>query len=111
MEGHVFEATLRRDLAGLAAVIDQSDGRAVFRVGGPKARDAFAKGIPLDLDRSVFRPGDTALTSAGHFNVHLWQVDETPTYEVAVFRSFARSFGDWLMEAAAEFGVSVTAPD
>jgi methylglutamate dehydrogenase subunit D len=107
--GHVFESQLRRDFAGLASVINQSDSRSVIRIGGTKARDALAKGIPLDLDPRVFATGDTALTMAGHINVHLWQIDDAPTYEFAVFRSFAAAFYTWLLEASAEFGVAVTA--
>jgi len=106
-DGHTFAQMLQRDLKGRASVIDQSDGRTVLRVGGPKARDAFAKGISLDLHPSVFRTDDTALTLAGHINVHIWQVDEAPTYEIVVFRSFAAALCGWLKEAAAEFGVAV----
>jgi methylglutamate dehydrogenase subunit D len=55
----------------------------------------------------VFGPGDTALTLAGHINVHFWQLDLTPTYEFAVLRSFAASFCEWLFAAAAKYGVLV----
>jgi heterotetrameric sarcosine oxidase gamma subunit len=109
-DGHAFVQMLRRELDGLASVIDQSDGRAILRIGGRKARETFAKSIPLDLDPSVFHAGDVALTVAGHINVHLWQIDDTPTYEVAVFRSFVVAFCEALKQAAAEFGVAVTAP-
>jgi len=39
--------------------------------------------------------------------VHLWQIDDGPTYEFAVFRSFAAAFCEWLLIASAEFGVVV----
>jgi heterotetrameric sarcosine oxidase gamma subunit len=98
-------ARLAADCGPLAAVSDQSDGRAVLRIGGPRARAALAKGCPLDLHPRAFRPGDAALTAIGHVGVQLWQVDEGPAYDVAVFRSMARSFWTWLSSAAAEFGV------
>jgi len=41
--------------------------------------------------------------------VHLWQSDTAPTYDFAVFRSFAASFCEWLLDAAAEFGIEVLA--
>ena len=41
---------LREALSGLASVTSQSDGRTIIRIGGPKAREALAKGVPLDLD-------------------------------------------------------------
>jgi sarcosine oxidase subunit gamma len=39
--------------------------------------------------------------------LHLWQLDDAPTYEVALPRSLARSFAEWLAESAAEFGMVV----
>jgi sarcosine oxidase subunit gamma len=104
-----FESDLRAALAGLAAVTGQSDGRSVIRVSGPRAREALAKGVPLDLDPRAFAPDDTAMTVVARINVHLWQCDAAPNYDFAVFRSFAGSFCEWLLEAAAEFGVKVHA--
>jgi methylglutamate dehydrogenase subunit D len=46
------------------------------------------------------------VTVVSYSNVHLWQVDDAPTYDIAMFRSFAVAFWDWLTAAAAEFGVS-----
>ena len=102
-----LEATLRKELSGLASVMNQTDGRCVFRVSGPSAREALAQGIPIDIDPRVFGPGDTALTLAGHINVHFWQVDLSPAYEFAVPRSFAASFYEWLFAASAKYGVLV----
>lgn len=102
-----LEAMLRRELAGVASVINQTDGRCVFRLSGPRTRDILAQGLPIDLDPRVFGPGDTALTAVGHINVHFWQVDPTPTYEFAVPRSFAASFCEWLIAASAKYGVLV----
>jgi sarcosine oxidase subunit gamma len=98
---------LARALEGLAAVSDQSDGRAVLRLSGPKLRDTMAKGCPVDLHPRAFRPGDTALTAIAHIGVQLWQLDEAPTFEIAVFRSMAGSFWRWLSGSAAEFGLEV----
>jgi methylglutamate dehydrogenase subunit D len=105
--GTGLENDLREGFAGFASVTNQSDGRSIIRVGGPKARQALAKGVPLDLDPRSFRVGDTALTVVANINVHFWQIDETPTYEFAVFRSFAVAFHEWLLEASIEFGVMV----
>jgi methylglutamate dehydrogenase subunit D len=106
--GHTFEKNLRGDLAGLASIANQTDGRSCIRLGGPMARRTLAKGIPIDLHPECFGPGDTVLTAAGHINVHFWQLDHIPTYEFAVFRSFAAAFCQWLLEASAEFGAVVT---
>ena len=102
-----LEARLAAVFAGLASVAEQSDGRSIIRVGGPKARDALAKGLPIDLHPRAFRPGDTALTVAALIGVQIWQVDDVPTYEIAVFRGFARSFWHFLTDSAAEFGYEI----
>lgn len=94
-------------LRGLAAVTDQSDGRALVRVSGPRARAMLAKGVAVDLHPRAFGPGRAAVTSIAHIGVQLWQRDAAPTYDIAVARSFAGSFWRWLEHAAAEFGYEV----
>lgn len=98
-----LEAELKSRLAGLASVADQSDGRVIVRISGERARDVLAKGVPLDLDPRAFKAGDAAITHASHIGVMLWQLDERPTYELAMFRSYADSFAHWLTESAAEY--------
>src|SRR5262249_51202773 len=110
-EGPTFEQRLRATLANLASVNDQSDGRTIFRIRGKRARDALAKGVPIDLHPSVFGAGDAAVTTVAHIGVHFWQVDETPTYEFIISRSFAAAFCHWLLTSAAEFGVVVVGGD
>ncbi|HZC17737.1 MAG TPA: sarcosine oxidase subunit gamma family protein [Caulobacteraceae bacterium] len=100
-----FERNLAADLSGLAAVCLQSDAYVVLRVSGPGARAALAKGVPIDLHPKVFSTADAAVTTAAHVNVILWQVEERPTYELAVYRSYARHFRGWLRDSAAEFGL------
>jgi heterotetrameric sarcosine oxidase gamma subunit len=107
MDGRAFETRVREELAELASVSDQSDARIVLRVGGARARDALAKGVMVDLHPRAFAPGDAAVTSVAHVGVHFWQLDAVPTYEFAVPRSLAVAFWHWLMESAAEFGVTV----
>lgn len=103
-----FELQLRTELAGLASVFDQSDGRTIVQVSGPRARDALAKGVLIDLHPGVFGAGSAAVTSIAYIGVHFWQTDEKPTYEFAMFRSFAMSFCDWLFDSSAEFGVALS---
>lgn len=94
-------------LSGIAAVADQSDARAVVRLSGPKARDVLAKGCLVDLHPRAFGPGQVAMTVFGHINVMLRQVDDRPTFEIALFRSMAESFWHWLGAAAGEFGADI----
>ena len=101
--GRDLETELKPLLADMAAVVDQTDARAVMRVSGSRARDVLAKGVPLDLHAREFKPNHVAITHASHIAVLLWQIDDGPTYEIAMFRSFAQSFADWLMHSAAEY--------
>ena len=98
---------LRQGLGETAAVIEQSSGYIVLRIAGPKARATFEKGLGIDLHPRAFQAGDAASTSCAHLNVVIWQIDDAPTYDVAVPRSFAAAFCHWLRESAAEFGLKV----
>jgi sarcosine oxidase subunit gamma len=55
----------------------------------------------------VFATGSAATSVIALMGVTLWQVDDAPTYDLAVFRSLAGSFWTWLTDSAAEFGVEV----
>jgi methylglutamate dehydrogenase subunit D len=103
--GAGFVDELAAALEGVASVIALSDGLAVLRIAGPRARDAFAKGLPIDLDPGVFAVGDVAGSLLAHIAVTVWRTDET-VYEVAVPRSFAGDFWHWLAQSAAEFGLA-----
>lgn len=105
--GGALAVDLAAKLAGLASVSDQGDGRAVIRIAGPRARDVLAKGLPIDLHPSVFAPGSAATSVISLMGVTLWQVDETPAYDLVVFRSLAGSFWSWLTHSAAEYGYDV----
>lgn len=100
---------LRQGLGETAAITDQSSGYAVLRIAGPNARATFEKGLGVDLHPRAFQTGDAASTSCAHLNVVIWQIDDTPAYDVAVPRSFAGAFCHWLSESAAEFGLKVLA--
>jgi sarcosine oxidase subunit gamma len=108
VERMTFERRLRDGLKSLASVSNQSDGRTVIRISGDRSRDVLAKGVPLDLHPSVFTPGCTASTVVAHINVHFWQLDDRPSYEFAVFRSFSAAFWHFLIESSAEYGYIVT---
>jgi sarcosine oxidase subunit gamma len=105
--GQPLAEELRRELGETAAVSDQSDGYAVLRLSGEKVRATFEKGLSVDLHPRAFRPGDAAVTSCSHLGVIIWQLNEAPTYEVAVFRSLAAAFWHWLSDSAAEYGLQV----
>lgn len=97
-----LEVELKPLLAGLAAVVDHSDARAVVVFSGKHARDVLAKGLPIDLHERAFRVGDVAITHANHIGVTITQTGNEPAYEIMLYRSYADSFADWLRHATAE---------
>lgn len=109
LTSQAFEQRLRDELAGLASVCEQSDGRVLIRISGARARETLAKGMMIDLHRRAFRPNDAAVTGFAHIPAYFWQVDSAPTYEFAVFRSLAAEFWHSLVEAGGEFGVMIEA--
>jgi methylglutamate dehydrogenase subunit D len=94
-------------LRPLAAICDLSDSRAIVRVSGAQARRTLAKGLAIDLHPRAFKTGDCAVTMVGHMGATLWQVDDAPTYDIAVFRSLAASFWHWLIDSGAQYGYRV----
>jgi sarcosine oxidase subunit gamma len=105
--GHDAVAALTMKLGDVAAVTDQTDARVILRLSGPRVRDVLAKGCPIDLHPRAFKAGDVALTSISHIGVQIWQVDDAPTFDIAVPRSMIESFWSWLDASAAEFGYVV----
>jgi methylglutamate dehydrogenase subunit D len=97
---------LKASLQGLASVSDQSHGRVIIRIAGPKARAVLAKGTPVDLHPRVFGPGRSAATQMAHVGVHLVQTGPE-AFEISVFRGFSESFWEWLTTMAEEFGYQV----
>ncbi len=98
-------------LSGLAAVAEQSDGRAVLRLSGAMVRRALAKGCMIDLHPAGFPMGMTALTSIAYIGVQLWRAADGPdgsVFEIMVPRSMAGSFWSWFSASAAEFGCVIT---
>lgn len=92
-----WAATLANKLAGLAAVSDQSSAYTVLQLSGPAARTLLARGAHVDFHAASFSPGSVASTVIAHVAVTIWQRDAQPTYEVALFRSYAATFRDWLI--------------
>jgi heterotetrameric sarcosine oxidase gamma subunit len=97
---------LKAKLEGLASCSDQSHGRVILRIVGPKARELLAKGTPVDLHPSAFGPGKSAVTQMAHVGVHLIQTGND-MFELSVFRGFSENFWEWLTEQAEEYGYQV----
>lgn len=98
-------AELETTLGDAAAVIDQSGGRIVFRIAGPKARAVLEKGLTVDLHPRAFGPGRVALTLLSHLSVQIIQLDITPAFDVVISRAFTAELWHWLEESAGEYGL------
>jgi heterotetrameric sarcosine oxidase gamma subunit len=105
--GPLMASELASSLAGLASVADQTSAYAVLRISGAFARELLSRGAFIDFDPSVFGPGSAAVTTISHIGVTIWQIDETPTFEIALFRSFADSFWHWMMATSTALGVGL----
>ena len=101
-----FARTLAARIAGLGHASDQSQGRVVIRLSGPKARDALAKDCTLDLHPRAAAPGFCAQTVMAEVGVLIHQLDERPSYDLVAFSGFALHLWTRLAECGAEFGVA-----
>ena len=105
-----IETVLRPALGASAAIVDQSHARIILRLTGPRVRDLLATGLPIDLHPRAFGPGDAAQSIIAHIGVVIWQLDDEPTYELAVPRSLIGSLWNWLAAGAARHGLEVGVP-
>jgi heterotetrameric sarcosine oxidase gamma subunit len=103
----LMASELASSLAGFASVADQTSAYAVLRISGAFARELLSRGAFIDFDPSVFGPGSAAVTTISHIGVTIWQIDETPTFEIALFRSFADGFWHWMMATSTALGVGL----
>jgi sarcosine oxidase subunit gamma len=93
---------LSETLAGKCVVTPLSHSRTRISIEGPAARDLLAKGIPLDLDESVFTPGKFAMTGLHHTPVLLHCV-APQRFELYAMRTFALDAWQWLEDAGLEY--------
>jgi sarcosine oxidase subunit gamma len=100
--GELLKA-LQDTVGEMGAVVDQSHGRCGLRLSGSRARQVMAKNTAIDLHPRAFGPGRCAMTSVAHMNATIIQVDDTPTYDLFVIRSLARSFAHAIEHACHEF--------
>lgn len=99
---------IRNAFAGTASLSDQSDGRCLIRVSGPRGRDALAKFCSLDLHDRAFPVGAAASTAVDHTAVNFWRdvdgADGHPVYNMLVFTSFADSLWHTMADSSLEYG-------
>lgn len=106
-ENPALLSQLRQELGADAAVTVHSHGRVVLRLQGPAMRALLAKGSAVDFHPDHFPAGWCRPLALDHFDVQLHCMDDQASADVYIARSLAVSFWEWLLDAAAEFGVEV----
>lgn len=99
--------SLRHALEGIATVVDLGHARVVFRLSGTHAPRVLAKHCGLDLDQRTFPTGSATGTRFDMLGMTLARIDDTPTFELMVFRGYAAFVLESLVESASEFGVAI----
>jgi len=99
--------TLLEDaLEGMHASLNVvTGGFAGIRLSGSNAANLLAKGCTLDLHPRAFHTGQCAQTGLARANILLSKVDDAPSFDVFVRRSFAEYLALWLQHAGAEYGI------
>lgn len=88
-----------------AAVNDISGGNVLLRIAGESTRDLFAKGCTLDFHPDVFDVGHCAQSGLGKAVALFGLIDDTPTFELVVRRSFSGYLIQWLQHSGHEYGI------
>jgi len=96
-----------------AVVTEIGQSRIVVRVTGAAARELLNRGLPVDLDATVF-PADAFAQSVIHHIpvlVHRAVLVDGYGFDVYVTCDYAVSFWEWLIEAAQSFGCEIRKPE
>ena len=102
-----FESRLRSAISPeLGTIIALTHGRTVIRASGPRVEWVLSKLFAIDFSEHAFPTGTGRATL--HHDIHalIQRIDEE-TFDLYVFRTFARSFWLTLGHAAEEVGYRV----
>ena len=91
--------------AAFEVAVETGDAWTQFAISGSASRDLLAKGCALDLHPSAFPEGRCAVTRFAELRCVLHHVGVG--YRLLVGRSYAAALAEWLIEAAAEFGLGL----
>ena len=96
-----------------ALVADVSDQMAGIGLGGPDWRNVWSKLCALDMDASVFEPGQCGQTLAAKCNIAFYapdtQAESVEQLRLYTRRSFSRYLFERLEDAGLEYGISLKA--
>ncbi len=104
--GMKFGEDIQTRLKKNGYVSEQSDGRMIFSLSGPRASELMQKACRLDLHPSKTGKGWSAQTQMAQAGVIIHQTDTKPSYELLVYSGFAQHFAEWLKHSGAQLGIS-----
>lgn len=87
------------DLAGFAALTDQTDAWVTLDLTGAQSVSVLARLVPIDLSLSAFPPDGCARTLSGHANIILHRIEDG--FRIRAFRSMAQSLAHEIADAMA----------
>lgn len=88
-------------------IADVSHSRVVIGLQGPNARDVLMKGTNVDVHPRQFGPDNCVQARLSRCHMLLHQLDDGPSYDIYIHRSFAVYAWNWLSDAAREYGLAV----
>ncbi len=97
-----------------AVVSELGHSRTLIRLEGPETRALLSRGLPVDLDPSVFPRGAFAQSAIHHIWLLIHNVspdDRHGVFDIYVPRAFAVSFWHWITSVATAFGYQVLEAD
>ena len=88
---------LEKTLSGQShSLVDVTGGQILLRLSGNRVREALAKGCTLDLHPRAFKAGQCAQTTLAKTSMLIALIDDKPTFDIIVRRSFAEYAACWL---------------
>jgi sarcosine oxidase subunit gamma len=94
------------EIAG-ASVADQSDGRALLEISGPRVRNILAGCVAVDLHPDIFAIGSSANMLCCHVAVNLGRTG-ADRFEIVVPRSLCGWLFEEMMEMGREFALTAS---
>ena len=93
---------LEKCLAGqYYSLVDVTGGQVMIRLRGPRSREVLARGCTLDLHPRALKVGQCAQTTLAKTSMLIAMVDDEPTFDIIVRRSFAEYAARWLQHSGA----------
>ena len=86
------------------SLVDVTGGQVLLRLRGSHVREVLAKGCTLDLHPRAFKMGQCAQTTLAKTSMLIALIDDAPTFDIIVRRSFAEYAARWLQHSSARAG-------